>query len=317
MKGAEPGKKGTNAKPRVRAAAKTPRGRIHPVIVYPYRPPDEDTDLEALYRRVTELAGNEDRFARPLTVVDRKTCARQGHQKRHVEFRKQRIETCSEVLDAWCVDTCQMWYCGLGCAFERGEPGDVYWLIPGDFNYGSPGGGEVLNRLPELPEICLELNQDICIGEIQTDHSHPKQLIDAYGTFALLYNWFPREGREIRQYTERPRSEFLAVGHDFLGEMLHRRWYAYEQTLVMLLYAVFGQRRMTRFSVGNVTDLPEGRESLTSAFQQVERTERVLKTVWRERHGARATWPERFRHLEAQSEQIRRVAFGILERLLT
>lgn len=76
----------------------------------------------------------------------------------------------------------------------------MYWLIPGDFNYGTPVGREVLSRLLDLPEICLELGQDVCVGEIATDHNHSKQLIDTYGTFALLYNWFPVEAQTIRQY---------------------------------------------------------------------------------------------------------------------
>jgi hypothetical protein len=86
--------------------------------------------------------------------------------------------------------------------------------------------------------------------------------------------------------------------------------------VVMLLHAVFGRKRISRFLVGNISDLPEGRESLTSAWQQVERTERVLKTIWRERNQPTANWAERFRVLEAQSEQIRRTALVILQNLL-
>jgi hypothetical protein len=209
-----------------------------------------------------------------------------------------------------------MWYSGLGMAFERGGRDDVYWLIPGDFNYGTPVGREVLGRLHDLSEICVELQQDICIGEIATDHCNSKQLIDTYGTFALLYNWFPKEAQEIRQYTERPRSEFFAVGHSFLGEVLRQRWYAYEQTVVMLLHAVLNHKRISRFFVGNICDLPEGRESLSSAMQQVERTERVLKTLWRERNQAQPGWAEDYRTLEAHSEQIRRAALIVLQNLL-
>src|SRR5437773_10643513 len=160
-----------------------------------------------------------------------------------------------------------MWCSGLGLAFEKGGSEDVYWLIPGDFNYGTAVGREVLGRLHDLPEICVELQQDICIGEIAADHNNSKQLIDTYGTFAMLYNWFPAEAQEIRQFTERPRSEFFAVRHSFLGEVLTRRWYAYEQTVVMLLQAVFGKKRSSRFFVGNISDLPEGREPLSSAIQ--------------------------------------------------
>jgi hypothetical protein len=209
-----------------------------------------------------------------------------------------------------------MWYTGLGTAYQRGRLGDTYWIIPGDFNYGSPAGRAVLNRLHDLPEICVELDQHVCIGEIATDHNNPKQLIDTYGTFALLYNWFPVEGREIREYTERPRSEFFALDHDFLRELLRQRWYAYEQTVVTLLQAVFSGRRISRFLVGQISDLPEGRESLASALQQIERTERVLKSLWRERNESKTGWTERYRTLESQSEQIRRTAMVILQNLL-
>jgi hypothetical protein len=170
--------------------------------------------------------------------------------------------------------------------------------------------------LHDLPEIVLELKQDLCIGEIATDHNHSKQQIDTYGTFALLYNWFPVEAQEIRQFTERPRSEFFAIRHNFLREVLTQRWYAYEQTVVMLLHAVFNQKRISRFFVGKISDLPEGRESYASAVQQVERTERVLKALWRERNQPQPGWIERYRDLEIQSEQIRRTALTILQNLL-
>src|SRR5207302_2538265 len=138
--------------------------------------------------------------------------------------------------------------------------------------------------------------------------NNSKQLIDTYGTFALLYNWFPSEAQEIRHYTERPRSEFFAIRHEFLGEVLRERWYAYEQTVVILLHAVLGRKNISRFFVGHISDLPEGRESLASAMQQVERTERVLKALWRERRQPNTGWLEQYRVLENQSEQIRRTA---------
>ena len=84
----------------------------------------------------------------------------------------------------------------------------------------------------------------------------------------------------------------------------------------MLLQAVFRDKRISRFFVGNISDLPEGRESLASAMQQVERTERVLKTLWRERNEPKAGWTEQYRVLDAQSEQIRRTALTVLQHLL-
>ena len=293
-----------------------PRGLIHPVIIYPFTQPGDYNDLKALYDLVARLDAQKKTYARPITVVDRKTHYRMAHDQAFLAFKKGTVARYSEVLDAWCVDTCQMWYSGLGQAFEKGKPGDVYWLIPGDFNYGTAVGQEVLGRLHDLPEIILELDQDLCIGEIATDHNNSKQLIDTYGTFALLYNWFPVEGQEIRQFTERPRSEFFAVRHEFLAEVLGQRWYPYEQTVVMLLQAVFARKKITRFFVGNVSDLPTGRESFASAMQQVESTERVLKSVWRERNANGAGWIERYYELALRSEPVRRGALIVLENML-
>jgi hypothetical protein len=299
-----------------KSARSASTAKIHPIVIYPYRQPDEFAHLEQLYQLIGRLNRASDVYARPVTVIDRKTHGANEGNKRYREFRTRTIARHSDILDTWGVDTCQMWYTGLGHAYERGAPRDVYWLIPGDFNYGTTVGREVLSRLHDLPEICLELQQDVCVGEIATDHNNSKQLIDTYGTFALLYNWFPAEAQTIRQYTERPRSEFFAVRHDFLGEVLRRRWYAYEQTVVMLLHAVFGNKPISRFFVGNISDLPEGRDSLASAMQQVERTERVLKTLWRERHQHDPTWVEHYHQLETQSERIRRTALIILQNLL-
>lgn len=301
---------------RKQSRSKAAGGKIHPVIIYPFKQPGDYSDLEALYELVARLDDDRKTYARPITVVDRKTHAANEHDKSFLAFRKKVVARHSDILDAWCVDTCQMWYSGLGMAADRGMDGDVYWLIPGDFNYGTKVGHEVLGHLHDLPEISLELEQDLCIGEISTDHNNSKQLIDTYGTFALLYTWFPAEAVEIRQFTERPRSEFFAVRHGFLREAMRQRWYAYEQTVVMLLQAVFGKKQMSRFCVGNISDLPEGRESLASAMAQVERTERVLKTLWRERNEERRGWTAQYRLLEEQSEQARRTAFAIFENLL-
>ncbi|MBN8248546.1 MAG: hypothetical protein J0L84_14040 [Verrucomicrobia bacterium] len=302
--------------PRAATAAQTPRGRIHPVVIYPFRQPADLGHLERLYAWVGELAGDPGTYARPVTVVDRKTHHANAASRGYLDFRTQTAAVCSDLVDAWCVDTCQMWYTGLGQAYDRGAAGDVYWLIPGDFNYGTPVGQELLGRLHDLPEILLDLDQDLCVGEIITDHNNPKQLIDTYGTFALLYTWFPKEAREIREYTERPRSEFFAIRHEFLGEVLRQRWFAYEQTVVTLLHAVFQQKRISRFCVGEITDLHDGGETLASALQQVERTERVLKTLWRARHEGDPDWIARYRLLEQQSEAVRRTAQILLGNLL-
>ena len=299
-----------------RTASPAQKVRIHPVIIYPFRQPADTSDLEALYTLVAKLDSDKGTYARPITVLDRKTHYAMEGNKSFLDFRRSTVTKYSDILDEWCVDTCQMWYSGLAKAFEGGASEDVYWLIPGDFNYGTPVGQEVLGRLHDLPEIILELDQDLCIGEIATDHNNSKQLIDTYATFGLLYNWFPAEAQEIRQFTERPRSEFFAVRHGFFRDVLQQRWYPYEQTVVMLLQAVFTRKRISRFLVGHISDLPTGRESLSSAMQQVERTERVLKSVWRERNQPKAGWINEYRRLEDQSTQVRKSALTILQNLL-
>ncbi|HRI14500.1 MAG TPA: hypothetical protein PLX89_16005, partial [Verrucomicrobiota bacterium] len=149
-------------------AAESASGRIHPIVIYPFRPPDTYSHLEELYRLVARLNTEPAKYYRPVTVIDRKTHAARAADRSFLSFREKTVAAHSDILDAWCVDTCQMWYSGLGAAWERGAPGDVYWLIPGDFNYGTHSGQEVLSRLHDLPEIILELNQDVCVGEITT-----------------------------------------------------------------------------------------------------------------------------------------------------
>ena len=308
------------SKPQVKTARKKSAaapGKIHPVIIYPFHQPKDDSDLKPLYDLIARLDGERETYARPLTVIDRKTHYASAGHKHYLDFRKTTVAQHSDILDAWCVDTCQMWCSGLGAAYESGAANDVYWLIPGDFNYGTPVGQEVLGRLHDLPEICVELEQDICIGEIATDHNNSKQIIDTYGTFALLYNWFPAEAQKIREMTERPRSEFFAVRHEFLQQVMKERWFAYEQTVVMLVKAAAGGKKITRFLVGEISDLLEGPETFASATTQVERIERVLKTLWRERHQAGSEWTEEYRALDEHSEQIRRTALTILRNLLS
>jgi len=83
------------------------------------------------------------------------------------------------------------------------------------------------------------------------------------------------------------------------------------------LHTVISNKHISRIFVVNISDLPEGHETLASAMQQVERTERVLKTLWRERNQPKVGWTEQYWALESQSEQVRRTALTILQNLLS
>ena len=304
---------------------KTPK--IHPIIIYPYSQSNDYRDLQELYLKfIKPIFEDTSKYAKPITVLNRQTYYNNSKymfdtksKKRFDDFIENTVKKYSTVLDAWCVDSCQMWLTGLGKAFDDKSTGeDVYWLIPGDFNYSSENGKEVLEKIRELPAAVLSSEQDLCVGEIDVPLNSSKQLIDTYGTYGLLYNWFPHEAQEIRKITDKPRTEFFAISHGFLREILRQRWYAYEQTIVILLHGILGKKRINKIKLGMISDLSQGRDSLSAAMQQVERTERVLKLVWRERNEKQdPQWHETFRKFDTQSEQVRGAALVILQNLLS
>jgi hypothetical protein len=304
---------------------RSPEARIHPIIIYPYTQPNDYSNLNKLYEFVGRIADQPERYVRPITVLNQQTYYNNAHYKFNAQwnedFKKFLTDVVgkhSDITRAWCVDSCQMWLAGLGHAYDHHKSGeDVYWLIPGDFNYADAVGDSVLAELQRIPEAVMTRSQDLCVGEIEVKVNSSKQLIDTYGTYGLLYNWFPQEAQRIRLITDKPRTEFFAICHSFLREVLRQRWYAYEQTIVILLYGVFGAKRISAIRLGEISDLEQGRDTLAAAMQQVERTERVLKLFYRERYEQQADWIETFRKLDTQSAQIRGAALVILQNLLS
>jgi hypothetical protein len=306
--------------------------KIHPIVVYPFVHPPTTTHLEILYKYLEELCGS-GIYARPLTVINRQTIDRVtsnptigDEQQRELQhkfstFIKQTVKPVSDIVAAWCVDTCQMWLRGLGDACDKnGAQAGIYWLIPGDFHYADPKCKDVLAKMSQIPLSLYKGNAvSLAIGEISVPLNSAKQLIDTYGTYGLLYNWFPAEAVAIRDVTDKPRSEFFAISDEYLRYVLSKRWYAYEQTIVLLLHAFVGSqlvRNIRRIDLGTITDDEVGRSRLDVAMQQVERTERVLKLFWRERNTTHHNWREEFRRLDRQSEQVRNAAMIVLEQIL-
>lgn len=297
--------------------------KVHPIIIYPFAQPRDPRHLEPLYGNlVKRVAEQPSRYARPITVLNRQTFHRNATNETFRGFLRDYVVPYSTILDSWSVDSCQMWLSGFGHAFDaRATVYDVYWLIPGDFDYAGKAGQEVLERFEQIPDAVYSGEAELCIGEITVPPNSAKQLIDTYGTYGLLYNWFPAEAQGLRNITSKPRSEFIALSHDYLKTALIRqRWYAYEQTIVILLQGMQGirpMRTMKKVEIGELTDEPTGRGDLAGAMQQVERTERVLKLYWRELKGPQdPLWPEKFRILDHQSEQIRGAAMVILQQIL-
>jgi hypothetical protein len=307
--------------------------RIHPIIIYPFSHPQNTNNLKVLYRRIAELCEDpEGSYCKPITVLNRQTidrvCTPKMNRNEAREAREKfdgflgdEIRPHSRIIETWCVDTCQMWLTGLGQASDENNAlAAVYWLIPGDFNYDSEEGGRVLSKFDEIPMfVYQERGVDLSLGEIDVPLNSAKQLIDTYGTYGLLYNWFPAEAQGIRLITGKPRTEFFAISDSYLKYVLSKRWYAYEQTIVLLLHAMSGQdpiRGIRKVKLGKIEDEEQGRSRLEGAMQQVERTERVLKLFWRERHSDDRAWREKFRVLDRQSEQVRGAAMIIFEQIL-
>ena len=309
-----------------------PRNKIRPVVIYPFLQPREIESLEVLFDMLSRLQ-SDDRFSVPITIVNNQTFYRSSSPRSRDQRVTEAYEAAQEIAKnvskveiTWSVDTCAMWLRGLGLAFEEARKEnaihDVFWLLPGDFNYATEEGKAAVNKLHEIPLKVYNGECEICLGEINVPLNSSKQLIDTYGTYGLLYNWFPAEAQGIREVTDKPRTEFFALNYPTLEQaLIENRWYAYEQTLMILLQNMRGKspvRGIRRVQLGLISDEESIRSTLSSAMQQVERTERALKLFWRDRaeREANINWHSEFRVLDGQSENIRAAAMVILRRLL-
>jgi hypothetical protein len=286
---------------------------VQPIVIFPFGYPAETEHLKFLYDELEKgvQAGN---WRKPMTVLNRQT-ERRADKKSGPRACRKLITKTWKVIPAWSVDSCQMWLAGLGAAFDRDATTQVFWLVPGDFEYAKAGAAFWKN-MKKLPVAAAK--NDLAVGEIEIGTDNAKHLIDTYGTFALLSNWFPEEAQAIRFRICKPRSEFLALRRSYLEFLLDHRWFPYEHTVAMLLHALtkgsWG-RDVVRVALGQVKDSDQGRDRLAGALEQVERAERMIKLFWRERH-PEAKWEDDFRRLDLQSGQIRAAACIVLEQLL-
>ena len=66
----------------------THNGKIHPVVIYPFRQPNDYSDLEQLYQLIARLDAEKKKYTRPITVIDRKTHYANEGNKGFLDFRK-------------------------------------------------------------------------------------------------------------------------------------------------------------------------------------------------------------------------------------
>src|SRR5262249_4139256 len=89
---------------RDKSTGTTALGKVHPVIIYPFKQPGDYSDLKALYQLVARLDADPASYARPITVMDRKTHFGMNGDKAFKDFRRDVVARHSDILDAWCVD---------------------------------------------------------------------------------------------------------------------------------------------------------------------------------------------------------------------
>jgi hypothetical protein len=168
-------------------------------------------------------------------------------------------------------------------------------LLPGDLR-NLKNEDEVIDNIRNFVKAD---KPDYIVGNFKSiDPYSAKELIDVYGVFPLVANWFPEAWGCIRAVgIDKPRSEFLNMSTPYLKYMLKYRPFAYEQTLSMLIRAWYKcrsdakeggiqtyknwEKTVISMPIGEVSDSPGGR-NYAGAIDQIERTERMLRTLWRE-----------------------------------
>jgi hypothetical protein len=178
-----------------------------------------------------------------------------------------------------------MWLAGWGYVIDNYRDVSRIVQLPGDIDAVSEPR-KFFNDLQMF--IALNGRWDIIIGDFGTDRKWgAKDLIDQYGTYPLLANWFPQLARAIlEQPLNKPRSEFLNIRIRVLENLLDHRKFAYEQTLNLLIRSWDFEQADWKYDIkiARLGVLHDDRSfrKYRACLDQIERTERMLKLLWRE-----------------------------------
>jgi hypothetical protein len=265
---------------------------------------------------------------KPILVVNKDTVFR-GMYKKFLDYLKinDKEYLLKEIdkIEVWAVDTCQMWLEGFGKIIDDNKNNNEddtssVLQIPGDLKYVH-NFDDFLNKLSHLNAAITSGQYAFAIGDFEVEPEKSKHLIDMYGTYPLLYNWFPDIAIILREYNKikRPRSEFLAANLEFLREILpFNRKFAYEQTLTFLIQALSSNQKnwdIGKVDIGIIHDFEQTR-GFREANDQIERTERLLKLLWREMNGGDKFDINEFERLDKRSTAIREAAIVSLGNFL-
>ncbi len=250
-----------------------------PVIIFPYLGYENNKQCEWYFWWTVERCKEID--PKPIVVLPRDTVIRGDA----ASFIKDARYKTLEVVQTWSVDTCQTWLAGWGHVLDNYPEADRIVQIPGDIDYIDEDVGFYEN----LKAFIETTHSDIAIGDFRTgDQYSAKSLVDTYGTYSLLANWFPEISRSIRSLPlNRPRSEFINIKTSVLRDLIiNNRNFAYEQTLNFLVKCWNYEEAKWKYNIsvsrlGTLSDNKSFR-NYRSCVDQIERIERMLSLLWRE-----------------------------------
>ncbi len=250
-----------------------------PIIIFPYLGYENNKKCEWYFWWTVDRCKEID--PKPIVVLPRATVVRQDA----ASFIKDERYKTLEVIQTWTVDTCQTWLTGWGHVLDHYPQVERIILLPGDLDYVH----EDVEFYDNLKKFIESASSDIAIGDFGTgDKFSAKSLVDTYGSYPLLANWFPEISKSIRSLPlHRSRSEFLNIKTSVLRELLiNNRSFAYEQTLNFLIKSWNFAETKWKYSIsthplGSLSDNKSFRD-YRSCIDQIERIERMLSLLWRE-----------------------------------
>ena len=250
-----------------------------PIIIFPYQGYEHNEQCKWYFWWTVERCKEID--PKPIVMLPRATVIKQNAAS---FMEDERYETL-EVVQTWSVDTCQTWLAGWGHVLDHYPEVERIVQIPGDMDHVN----DDVEFYDNLKDFIAITSSDIAIGDFGTgDKYSAKSLVDTYGTYSLLANWFPEISQSIQSLPlHRPRSEFLNIKTSVLRELLiNNRNFAYEQTLNFLIKCWNYDETKWRYDIsisplGSLSDNKSLRD-YRSCIDQIERIERMLSLLWRE-----------------------------------
>ena len=288
-----------------------------PVIIFPYLGYENNKKCEWYFWWTVERCKEID--PKPIVVLPRATVIKQDA----ASFIKDERYKTLEVVQTWSVDTCQTWLAGWGHVLDNYPQAERIVQIPGDIDYVNEDV-EFYDNLRGFIEIT---SSDIAIGDFGTgDKYSAKSMVDTYGTYSLLANWFPEISQSIRSLPlHRPRSEFLNIKTSVLRDLLiNNRNFAYEQTLNFLIKSWDYDETKWRYNIsisplGSLSDNKSFRD-YRSCIDQIERIERMLSLLWREikepkkkKNVSQKKFEEKYTVFSNEYDKLRAKSKGVME----